>query len=544
MSAIGRILAVVAEKLDAYRPVVILVLSFDASMNDYIKKTFIRLDEELSPLNLSSEKYVVLGTGSGPLIDLVTDVHLSYPVKRYYLPANLFSFGMAVCLGCSPKSSKCLPSGRLEASIPITTSDFLYYSEFLTLLYEGCENEEFGENPDSTSDDRRSKTIEEHRQAFLSGQTISFLSLNHNHDAARDCLEKRTRNIYEYMTQKPVPPSAVIEIMHYPGTGGSTLARCTLWNLHRHFLTAIAKSSLSVHTPDEEGTYIEKICERIQSLEELCFAAPLILIDGETPVLRRPNVSRAISDRLASQGSKAVILHCIRGTESMEPAVESSSSRIWPKSKLSSTERARFKDKYSDSLKSIKDGSPLSRSFHFPLCAFVEEFSSRMKDIVARTVDGLDEVEIEVIRFVALMQKYTAQSVPLSLVFKLFFRNRELHHSELEECRQSSVPTYDKIYNSFSDGLRVLLVQSGSMRSRDHTYGTCNLQHIVVAESVLTKFFGNLNYYEQMEQYLKNLLTFESLRSVTNKYVRLLKIFSCIIRNLILKSAFLCLLKN
>ena len=526
VSAIGRFLTVVAENLDAHRPVVTLILSFDGFMNDYIRKIFTRLDEELSPLRLSSAKHVMLGTGKAPSIDLESVGHVSYPVKRFHLPASLFSFGLAVCLGCSPKSSKSLPSGISGVPVFITNVDFLYYSEFLTLLYEGCENEEFGKNPDSISDDRRSEIIEEHKQAFLSGQTISFLSLNYDHDATRDSLEELTSNIYDSMKQKPVPPSAVIEIMHHPGTGGSTLARRTLWNLRRRFPAAIAKSNLSVHTPDEETTYVEKICERIRSLEELCFAAPLILIDGETHVFRRSTVSRAISDRLASHGSKAVILHCLRATESTESAVESFLCRIWLKSKLSLTERERFKDKYRDSLKSIKEGPQFCRSFHFPLCAFVNEFSSRMKSIVARTVDELDEVEIAVIRFVALMQKYTAQSVPLSLVFKLFLQEREIDQSKSQECRRALVPTYDEIYNSFTDGLRVLLVQSGSKWIRDHAYGTCDLQHVVVAESVLAKVFGGSKgeskmYYERMEQYLQRLLAMEILISVEKMYVRL-----------------------
>ncbi|XP_062505473.1 uncharacterized protein LOC134182138 [Corticium candelabrum] len=528
ISAIVLFLTVVAENLDAHRPVVTLILSFDGSMNDYLKKIFTRLDEQLGPLALSSAQYVVLDTGNAPSIDFKSEDQLSYPIKRFRLPTSLFSFGLAVCLGCSPKSSKSLPSGISGVPVFITNSDFLYYSEFLTLLYEGCENEEFGKNPVAVSDECRSEIIEKHRHAFLSGQTISFLSLNHDHDATRDYLAKLTSNIYEYMAQKPVPPSAVIEIMHYPGTGGSTLARRTLWNLRQQFPTAIAKSSLSVHTLDEEATYVENVCERIQALEELCFAVPLILIDGETFVFRRPNLSRMISDRLASHGSKAVILHCLRATKFTESVIEPSPYGTWLKPKLSITERERFKDKYSDSLKSFKKESSFSRSFHFPLCAFVDEFSSKMKDIVARTINELDRVEIAVISFVALMQKYAAQPVPLSLIFKLFLQKREIDQSmacnsvESEECSQPLVPTYDEIYNSLTDSLRVLLVQSGSMRIRDHTYGTCDLQHIVVAGSVLTKLFGETRkYYEYMEQYLKDLLALESLKLVEKMDVRL-----------------------
>ena len=519
MGHIGRFLTVVAENLDRHRPVVTLILPFDGKMNNYISTIFSRFHQELSSLPPSYAKHVVLTTGGEPEIDLNIHNH----VQQFQIPAILFSFGLAVCLGCSPEHSKTLPSRVSGAPVPLTESDFSYFSEYLTLLYDGCENEEFGENPDCISHKQRIEIIERHREAFLSGQTISFISLSNEHDATRDDLAELCANLRRYMIQPRVPPSSVIEVVQQPGTGGSTLARRTLWNLRQEFPCAIVNSNLSVSSQDEEDASVdvESVCKRIKDLEDLCFAPPLVLVDGETSAFRRPHLARAIAKKLASRGSKAVILHCVRVADSTNPVTKPSRYGIKLKSKLSNHERDRFREKYHSSHLTASEMSSFTRSHHFPLYAFLEEFREKMKGIVARIVDELNEVETAIIRFVALMQKYAAQSVPLSLIFDLFLKEMWTDPAASSDGDNDFIPIYDAIYSSFTDDLRVLLVQSGNRRIRDEIYGMCNLQHVSVAEIVLKKLFGDSKYYEILNQYLNELIGIGNLKAVARNHGQL-----------------------
>ena len=518
MGLIGWFLTVVTQSLDVHRPVVTLILPFDGSMNEYISIVFDRFHQELSSVRICCAKHVVLTTESAPAIDLKIQDH----VEQFQLPTIILRCGLDLCLGYSPERYIIMPSRVAEAPASLTERDFLYFSEYLTLLYDGCENKEFGENPDGIGDKERAEIIEDHKQAFLSGQTISFVSLSNDHDATRDILQKLSGNLQRYMIQKQVPLSSVIEIVQQPGAGASTLARRTLWNLHQQFPCAIVNPSVSVSTQDEEdmGVKVESVCDRIQALETHCFAPPLVLVDGETFAFRRPYLAQAIAEELASKGRKAVILHCVRVADLRD--TKPSLYGIKLKSTLSHHERDRFKEKYRDYLPQASEMSSFTRSFHFPLFAFLEEFRDTMNGIVASNLRDLKEVETAVIRFVALVQKYAAQSVPMSLIYNLFLKDTWTNPTASLGDDKDSIPSYETIYSSFTDHLRVLLVQSGTRRVQGQTYGMCNLQHVSVAEIVLNSLFvDSKKYYHLLEQYLNQLISMDNLKPIARNHWQL-----------------------
>jgi hypothetical protein len=527
-SPIALFLTILAERLAELVPIVTLILPFDGDNNVYMSALLTCLDQYLSSRRGCSAKHVILNTRLEPTTDSLDLAEVTCPKKSYRLPSSLFSFGLRVCLGYASQNAKLMPTSVAEVDAPITESDILYLSEFLTLLYKGCENEYPCGNPDAVSDEQRRQLIEEHKEAFLSGQTISFISLHHDHDATRDDLQRFRSNIQRHMDQRPMPPSTVINLVHQPGTGGSTLARRTLWELRVQFPCAIIKSSLKVHTPEEEVSFTFDVCRRILALEDICCVAPLVLLDGVTSVFRRSLLSRAITDRLKCWGSKAVIVHCLRGTGTSECPVTSSPYSIALDTKLSFAEQERFREKYGQRTSADVKVTGLSRTFHFPLCAFVKQFKKKMEEIVKSTLVGLDKTETGVIRFVALMQVYAGQSVPMSLILKLFLDERQIRgrlysiDDEIDSERLlTSTPSYEEIYGSFSDSLRVLLVHS-SPRIRWQADVTCDLQHRVVAECVLREHLGeSRQYYGRLEKYLKELLSLVKEQRIDAKYVPL-----------------------
>ena len=539
LSACSHFLKVLVENLDQHRPVVTFVLPFEGESVQYIRALLTRLDEELSSRS-KSVTHLVINSSERDCNDDDLYADVCNIVKLYRLPSNLIAFGVMLSLGCAPPNSKAMPTDRVGLPVHLKKQEFLFLSEYLTLLHSTCENDQLGPNLEALSDEKRDELIEQHRTDFLSGHAISFLSLAHDHDARRKDLETFRSCIQKHLDMEPVAPSIVIELVHSPGAGGSTLARRTLWDLRNEYPCAIVKQGMTA----DEDEFISVLCERIMALEALCRAAPLILLDGESSVFRRSSLSRQIAERVSSQGGKAAILHCLRGVEISKFAKEKSSYISFVlKNKLAREEEKRFKDKYvlakkdndhstqssrawGSKVKSAWRHSP-SRVFHFPLCAFLEEFKEKMEDIVSSSVDELDRTETQVLRFVALIQKYGGRSVPAALVFKLFLQDsceqrRRMFYGNSEDSIESfsCSPSYDEIYESLSQGLRLLLVQGKTLEIRGEEYVTYDLQHVVVADSVLKKLLGSGRaYYLHLEQYLEELLDIETLGKVEEKDV-------------------------
>lgn len=523
LSAISHFLKVLVENLDPHKPVVTIILPFEGSSSQFIRVLLTRLDEELSSRYATAVKHIVITSSERDPKDEEQFSELSNSVKFYQLPSSLIAFGLMLSLGCAPPNSKMMPTAVTGAPVPLKNQEFLFLSEYLTLLHSTCENDQFEQSLDAMSTEKREEIVEQHKTAFLSGQPISFLSLVCEHDARRTVLETFRSCIQKHLNQRPVAPSTVIELVHNPGAGGSTIARRTLWDLRKDYPCAIVKQRMTTSTDEDE--FISVLCDRIMSLEELCEAAPLILLDGESSLFRRSTLSRQIAERLSSRGGKAAILHCLRGKEVSKFAEEKSPHiSIVLRIKLSFEEKERFRDKYGQASQSSKASSTRtklaprhspSRVFHFPLGAFLEEFRENMEEIVSSSVDELGDVETRVLRFVALIQLYGGQSVPASLVYKLFLQDdprRKLYpNSEFLSCN----PSYDEMYESLSQGLRMLLVQSSTLKGKSEECVTYDVQHVVVAESVLKKMLGSdRTYYKRLEQYLENLL--DRIKSVGN----------------------------
>lgn len=530
LSAISLFLKVLVENLDQHKPFVTFALPFELTTAQYLRVLLTRLDQELSSRYFTSVEHLIINSSAKSSLD---EKHLSdvcNAVRTYHLPLNLLSLGVNVCLGCAPPKAKMMPTAVSGIHVPLKESDFLFLSEYLTLMYHGCENEELSVNPDALREEQIDKIVDEHKEAFLSGQSISLLSLAYDHDARRDVLDEFRTKIQKHLYQKPVALSTAIELVHQPGTGGSTLAKRAVWELRSQHPCAIVNQRMTVRTPDEEDNFISAVRDRIWSLEELCGTAPLILLDGESSVFRRSSLSRIIAERLSSRGGKAAILHCLRGTEISAFAYEKSPHiSFCLDDKLSREEKKKFEEKYGqprDPRGPLARGKnpPLCRTFHFPLCAFLDKFKAKMEEIVSSSLDELDEPETQVVLFVALMQKYGGRSVPASLILRLFLKDlsqvrRRITGTDTDEFLTCS-PSYDEIYSSLSQNLRLLLVQSGTERVRGEEYVCYDLQHVVVADSVLKKLFGaGHTYYSRLEQCLERLLDLDGLRSVDQKFL-------------------------
>ncbi|XP_065833771.1 uncharacterized protein [Oscarella lobularis] len=483
LNPIGRFLEALIEQLDKQKPVATVIMPFKGADALMIKTLVQRLDEGLSA-NKFTAQHVLINTEEAEVsMPIVKDDDLSIELTVCRIPSNLLCLGLVTCLGCAQSRSYLLPSAVKDAKASLKEQEYLYLREYLYPLYERCELENVD---DDLSDEQMEEVLRHHQEAFLSGQQISLLSLKNDHDARRTLVDSLRNDIQKQLERQTVSTATptVIELVHKPGTGGSTIARRILWELHGTYPCAIVRES-QIQSNEEEEKRFNDISLRISAMEELTSAAPLILLDGESSFFRRPGSSRKIAEMLMSRGKKkAVILHCLRGNDHSK-AASPLSAKV--DVKLSPEDRRKFEQKYRHLLSSTIKG--LSRTFHFPLWAFLEEFKPRLKQIVSSSLETFSSSDREIIRFVALMQRFAGRSVPPALVYTLFLR-RDLEGQDPPGWQKNSLygvrsPTYDDIYRMLSDNIKCLLVQN--KREEGFAY---DLHHVLVADTVLCRLLG------------------------------------------------------
>lgn len=522
LSAIGHFLKVIGEKLDQQSPVCCFVLPFEGKQNQFITTLLQRLDEELTSREMVA-KYLVVSPHERVQADLSQLLEdSSNRVLHYCMPPMILALGLTTVLEISTSSMYMMPTG------PLPDRQYLYIKEYLTPLYRGCEREDLGRSEEAMIEDELEAKIKEHQQAFLSGQPISFLSLKYHHDAPRCIAKKLQVNLQQLMDRQPVQPSTVVEVIHPPGGGGTTIARRALWDLSGHYPCAVVhRNTRRIQSSDEEDVFVAKVSQRISDLEDLCGKAPLILLDGDSSVFRRQSLARRISDRLGGLGRKAVIMHCLRANEFSRPSPYSEKVGT----ELTLQEKHSFQEKYRHLLVVPKcSPASLSRTFHFPLWAFLEDFKPKLRDIVCECIKSLTPLEVKVIRFVALMQKYGGRSVPPLLLYQMYLKELSPEAStiprrhallQMNQSGQRSTPTYADIHNMLSENAHVLLVES----NRKEGTVTYDLQHILVAEYVLEMVLQGQRRRSRspelpfLADYIEELLDLEALKSLDNSSV-------------------------
>ena len=517
LSSISTFLYALVEQLDEHMPVFTIIMPFKESEARFINVLLERFDEGLSSKGFTAKHIVIKDDDDRP--SGIQRENLNMELTSVCLPAKLLGLGLALHFGSVLPGSYQIPSAVKGIPVPLTEQEFLYLREYLTLLYEGCEMERINRDYPEEELERIEK---EHQNSFLSGQRITMLSLSRDHDARRSLVDSLRSSIQRLLDRPTPAAAAVFTLTHHPGTGGSTIARRVLWELREDYPCAIVNETTGekVRSADDEDKCVVETSARISAIEEMTSSAQLILLDGESGFFRKEGSARRIVDDLVRRGKKrAVILHCLRGKESSRkrpPAASIYHAHV--DTKLSPADKSKFEDKYRHLLP--KKG--LTRTFHFPLYAFLEEFKSQLYSIVHDSLEAIEKEEskgIQVIRFVALMQKFAGRSVPPALLYDLFLCDT----TDLQGWQKNSLfgihsPTYDEIYGTLSENVRYLLVQN--TREGGSTY---DLQHVFVAETVLHCFLDDRAVgggYNRLSEYIQELLALLTLKpSVRSKYL-------------------------
>ncbi|KAK3713159.1 hypothetical protein QZH41_010061 [Actinostola sp. cb2023] len=477
------------EKLDKHKPVICVILPFLKETLPFLEVTLERLFENFDEFRLH-----LVGVKHENIHNLQSRFD-GFDIRVTDLSPDLLSLGLKGLLQVSSGKEYRLPMFQAELSAKLTPHQYLFLQEYLDVLYDGCED--LPKVDDLDDEEKLNTILKEHRESFLSGNWISFVSLYDNHDARREVGEK-VRNYIQRLLEQGPTHSTVLEIRHSPGTGGTTIARRVLWDLHNSYPCAIARLEDHRYDFDDDFNFINALADRISDIQDICQMIPLILLDGNHS--RIEALSNKLVRVLNSRGQRAVLLSCIHRSaktsdKETNPETSDVHAQFFVKVNLeeSLADVRQFEDKYKDYIDEFKKAKAFSacRVFHFPLLAMLkglQGFSSKLEQIINESFDEMDGLRKNIAVVVAFIQQYAAQETPASLLYKAFKK-----HVRKSDIEQEGI-TYKEINQLITDQLLSLMVPARPTRyprraSTSSGIETYSLQHPLIAEMVLQRYY-------------------------------------------------------
>ena len=446
---IVEVVRTISEKLDPMKPNFCIILGIKSGLSSKIATILLEEIQGRFGFNNFTMRYVAVASE----LDVEGLDQSNFTTSN--LSLSSFMFGVATQVGIYGKEDFQVPGKHAGAFISLK-KHYNYLSEHLEIMYKGCED-----IPQNCSKEEARSFEVEHLKSFVSGNPISFASLHFRHDATRSLTSEV--NVYISRLSADISKPQIIQITHHPGSGGTTIARRVLWDLHKTHPCAIVKVNFSLESfsQDSDGDkFIVNICERINCLEENCKTSPVILIDGKSVLVR------ILSDYIARHlKGTAIILRCINFHEVKSDNEETDKIyRLYFNREFvvnpnlqapeNISDHSELKSKYEHYQKEFQltkktSKRSMERVFHFPLMAMLGEFE-KLKSIVNESLDrvvqetvlkGSRDYEVAVV--VAFLQLYADRGTPAILISKYILK---------KTC------TYDELTDLFSVALMNLLI--------------------------------------------------------------------------------------
>jgi tetratricopeptide (TPR) repeat protein len=231
---------------------------------------------------------------------------------------------------------------------------------------------------------------------FLRGRLITWFELSLGLDAipgvARDLFQQLREDLGARETRR-------ISLFHYPGAGGTTLARRAAWEMHREAPTLYCAA-----VRDDDG-----LAQRISHLVQLAGLPVLVVLEQTTDL-----VADRLYNRLRSDSVPVVLLIVSRRTQ----RPRQSGFRSFYLGTLSTaaevSDLARRYGEYAPQrmreLQSIRPGQQWSVPFYFGLLAFEAEYEG-LQDYVRHAVEYVAGADREILLATALIHRYAGISI-------------------------------------------------------------------------------------------------------------------------------------
>ncbi|MHB0874974.1 MAG: RNA-binding domain-containing protein [Anaerolineae bacterium] len=307
--------------------------------------------------------------------------------------AETVSIGMEdVCHGIA-QSIAPATAGTLYAGVPhadgsfrlIDTQDTQWLAEDLEVLHSNVELVD--------TEDKR-----EVGKDFLRGAVVSWADLSNHFDADRDATEQIRRQLERELATRA---AVRYNLYHWPGAGGTTVARRIAWELRRTYPTVLVKRVTAGETVG-----------RLRKLFQLTAQPVLAIVEGADTV---PDRIEQLYTEVRAEQIPVVFLFVLRKYELPQEGKRIS----FLGANLSLPESARFAEVYRKSapsrtpqLQDIVSRSPLRERtpFQFALTAFGKDYTGLSRYVEAR-LETATQTQTEIVTFLALAYYYGHKAV-------------------------------------------------------------------------------------------------------------------------------------
>ncbi|MDV6169171.1 hypothetical protein R1T16_12115 [Flavobacterium sp. DG1-102-2] len=235
-------------------------------------------------------------------------------------------------------------------------------------------------------------------KSFYQGRSITWTELDNNYDVNRDITKDIISSLKTWLQARG--DSGLFNLIHHPGSGGTTIARRIAFHFHQEFPVLLLNETISDF--DEN-----KIADRLHQIFSITEIPTLVIIDNSN--ISRPQIEqlkRTVEHRLA----KAIFLNIESGFN----IPKQNDNIFYLKSDLDKIETSRFITKFS---KEFSDKSEIfseiinesNRSlltpFYFGLIANEENFITIEKYVRIR-LESITEKEKDLLLLLAYFSHY------------------------------------------------------------------------------------------------------------------------------------------
>ena len=233
---------------------------------------------------------------------------------------------------------------------------------------------------------------------FLAGGTVSWQELDLGKDAARDVTAKITRVLRQELRNRD---TSRVEIVHFPGAGGTTVARRALWDLHEEYPSVVVRSR------DARG-----IVERVEFIGAQTRQTVLALVDSADIAERE---IEDLQKLLQSRNAGCVLLSVSR----RNALPRQTRRRFILESRLSHSELPRFVDRFvaaapDRTAEIIQLGANRNRksqtAFFFGLTAYGKDYKG-LESYISSRITNLSHEQLRLLAYLSIAYKYGQRGI-------------------------------------------------------------------------------------------------------------------------------------
>ena len=237
-------------------------------------------------------------------------------------------------------------------------------------------------------------------RGFLRGRLITWFELGLGLDMIPSVANELLNKVREDLDARD---TLRISLFHYPGAGGTTLARRTAWEMHRSVPTLYCPS-----LQDDAG-----LAQRISLLNQITGLSILVVLEQTTDV-----VADRLFNRLRGDSVSAVLLIVSRRAR---PPKEVGQRTFYLSPLKTSAEVADLAHRYAEyaphrrrELQAVRPNGPLAVPFYFGLLAFEDEYEG-LEEYVRHALSDISSPDHDILIIIALIHRYAGVSVAADL---------------------------------------------------------------------------------------------------------------------------------